>query len=108
MRGGRGGHRLGNLAEAFVIDFLGQTYPTALFLPLEQGAPADLVGLFEGGGWCLYEVKSSKTRRQAVSARLSLAEEYLFKRFAPLNYQVIRVWRHPGHPTTFEVLSRGA
>lgn len=112
MRGGSGSRRRGNEAEAFVATLLQEEFDAspdgAAVLPLQQDAPADLVALLDRGGWCLYEVKSSKTRSQALSARLSPAEQDAYDLFAPTRYQVIRVWRHPGKPDTFEVVSRGA
>ena len=110
MRGGGRARKLGNAAEAFVADLLRQEYPECwAVLPLQQDVPADLVALFLGGDWCLYEVKSSKTRARALSARLSPAEQAAFDLLHPYHYVVFRVWRHPGEPRdTFEVLSRGA
>jgi len=108
MRGGAGSHRAGNAAEAYVYELLKKEAPYAVTLHLQQDGPADLVQLFESGQWCLYEVKSSKVRRRALSASLSPAEDKAFQALYPLRYKVIRVLRHPGDPTTFEVLSRGA
>ena len=85
MRGGGGSRRIGNAAEAFVADLLRREYQSALapvvILPLQQDAPADLVALFQGQtdhDWCLYEVKCRKTRREALSARLSPKEQEAF------------------------------
>ncbi len=112
MSGGRSSRNRGNAAEAYVAGLLRAEFYEArgIVLPLQQDAPADLVGLFLGGGWCLYEVKSRKTRARALSARLSPAEQDAFNLLHPTgNYTVIRVLRHPGRPKdTFEVLSRGA
>lgn len=98
--------RLGNAAEAFVADLLRKESPEALIVPLQQDYGADLVRL--GERWTLYEVKSSKTRSRALSARLTPSERNLRDRLGFPNYVVIRVLRHPGRPDTFEVVSRGA
>jgi len=82
-------------------------FPRSLVVPLQQDFGADLVKLdTETDHWCLYEVKSSKVARVARKARLSPLEQNLQ---IALGYQyvVIRLLRHPGHPDTFEELSRG-
>jgi len=111
MRGGGGVRKIGNAAEAYVANLLRKEYPEGCtILPLQQDVPADLVALFLGGDWCLYEVKCRKTRSRALSARLSPAEQAAFDLLHPsYHYVVIRVLRHLGKPVdTFEVLSRGA
>lgn len=112
MRGGGQARKIGNAAEAYVAVVLRQEHPDWVVLPLQQDVPADLgaLWLLPEPGWCLYEVKSSKVARRALSARLTPAEQDAFNLLAPEHYQVIRVLRHPGKGTLepFEVLSRGA
>jgi Domain of unknown function (DUF3883) len=122
MRGGGGARRAGNAAEAYVAEVLAQELPECLVIPLQQDFGADLVIVDPTPDcwvpWLLVEVKSSKIRRRALSARLSPAEQELKDRFGD-RYHVWRVLRIPNdkrvimdsrgrHGTGFEVLSRGA
>lgn len=98
--------RNGNAAEAFVQRLLQEENPGVPILPLQQDAPADLVALFPTGS-IVYEVKSSKLRRRALTAHLTDGESMLKARLGE-RYVIIRVLRVPGRPKdTFEVLTRG-
>jgi len=108
-----GNRRIGNAAEAFVQALLQQEHPDALVIPLQQDYGADLLvayasGASFGGEWVLYEVKSSKVLRRALSAKLTAAEQALFDRYYPQHYRVVRVLRIPGMPRdTYKVVRRG-
>ena len=105
MRGGGQARRYGNAAEAFVLSKLQEEHPCSAFFPLQQDAPADIVELVDTGVWVLYEVKSSKTRRRALSAPLSEPEKEAMALWGPSGrYIVIRVQRLSNYE--FEVVRR--
>ena len=107
MRGGNQARKAGNAAEAFAANLLRQQFPESVVLHLQQDGPADLAQLFITGDWRLYEVKSSKIARKALSARLTPAE-YDTATFLGQRYVVMRLQRIPSRPKdTFVELSRG-